>query len=363
MKVTVKEQFLISPYLAFFIVHSMQIGVGVMGFQRYVATYTEQDSWLTVMMGGAAVHLVIWMMYKMLNKEQGDILSIHETAYGKWIGRLLTILFIIYLIAMGITVLRTFLEVLQVWMFTLMKTWVFTFVYLIAAYHIIAGGFRSVVGVCFLGVVVPFYLNFTFLAPLEFSNVRNLFPILDHSIKDFIVAMKPMTLSYLGFETLLVFYPFFKKPETSQKWFHYGNLFTVVLYFYLMLITLVYYTPDHLRRTIWATISMWKIIRFPFVERFEYIGLATWTIVILPNICLAFWAASRMAKRMFNVTQKKSLIFILVFAMIVSPMFDDRTSIEKLNMMVSQFGFYFNFGYIPLLFFFHYFMSKVRNKA
>jgi L-asparagine transporter-like permease len=111
----------------------MQFGVGVLGFQRHVASYTEQDSWIAVLIGGVAVHLVIWMMYKMLNKEQGDIISIHETTFGKWIGGFFTFLFMIYLLTLGITVLRTFIEVLQVWMFPEMKTWPYTLVYLITS--------------------------------------------------------------------------------------------------------------------------------------------------------------------------------------------------------------------------------------
>lgn len=363
MKVSVREQFLISPSLAFFTVHSMQIGVGVLGFQRYVAIYTEQDSWITVLVAGATIHIIIWMMYKMLNKDQGDLISIHERTFGKWIGGFFTLLFMIYFIALGITILRTFIEVIQVWMFPVIKTWPFTLVYLIAVYYIISGGFRTVVGVCFLGVVIPFYLIFTFLAPLEFATFRNLLPVFDHSFKEIALSIKTMTLSYLGFEVLLIYYPFFKKPETSQKWVHYGNLFTVVLYLYLMLITLVYFTPDHLKRTIWATLTMWKIITFPFVERFEYIGIASWVIVILPNICLAFWAASRTAKRLFNVKQKKALLFVLLVTLIVNPFLKDRTTIDLLNSVVSQIGLYIIYGYIPLLFVCYHLMSKVRKKA
>ncbi|ANX14182.1 spore gernimation protein GerB [Fictibacillus arsenicus] len=363
MKVPVKEQYLINPSLVFFVVHSMQIGVGVLGFQRYVAIYTEQDSWITVVIAGATLHIVIWLMYKMLNKEQGDIISIHESVFGKWVGGMLSVLFMLYLIALGITILRTFIEVLQVWMFPLMKTWTFSLVYLIAIYYIISGGFRTVVGACFLGVVVPFYLIFTFLAPLEFANFRNLLPVFDHSIKETLSSFKTMTLSYLGFELLLVYYPFIKKPETSQKWAHYGNLFTVFLYLYLMLITLVYFTPDHLKRTIWATLTMWKIIKFPFVERFEYIGIASWVVVIFPNLCLAFWAASRTAKRLFNVKQKKVLIAILTITLVVNTLLRDRASIDLLNSWVSKIGLYFIYGYIPLLFVCSSLLSKVRKKT
>jgi spore germination protein (amino acid permease) len=363
MKVDLKEQFLISPSLAFFLVHSMQIGVGVLGFQRYVVAIVEQDSWITVLIAGATVHLIIWMMYKMLNKEKGDLISIHETTFGKWLGGALSFLFMIYLVALGITVLRTFIEVIQVWMFPMIKTWPIALVYLIAVYYIIAGGFRTVTGVCFLGVVIPFYLIFTFLAPLEFANYRNLLPIFDHSVKELALSVKTMTLSYLGFELLLIYYPFFKKPETSQKWFHYGNLFTIFLYLYLMLITLVFFTPDQLKKTIWATLTLWKIVRFPFVERFEYIGIASWVVVILPNICLVFWAASRTAKRLFHVKQKKALGFILLLTLIATPFLKDRQMIDRLNSLVSEFGFYFIYGYVPLLFVCYYIMTKVRKKS
>lgn len=362
MKVHVKEQYLINPSLVFFVVHCMQVGVGVLGFQRYVAVYTEQDSWITVLLAGGTIHIVIWMMYRMLDKEQGDLISIHESTFGKWVGGFLTFLFMLYLVTLGITILRTFIEVLQVWMFPLIKTWAFSLVYLIAVYYIITGGFRTVVGACFLGVVVPFYLVFTFLAPLEFANFRNLLPVYDHSIKEIVSSMKTMTLSYLGFELLLVYYPFIKKPETSQKWAHYGNLFTVFLYLYLMLITLVYFTPDHLKRTIWATLTMWKIIRFPFVERFEYIGIASWVVVIFPNLCLVFWAASRTAKRLFKVKQKKMLIAFLVITLIINSFLRDRTSIDLLNGWVSKVGLYFIYGYIPFLFICSSLLHRVRKK-
>ncbi|WNB93366.1 GerAB/ArcD/ProY family transporter [Bacillus sp. NEB1478] len=363
MNEPIREQFLVSPFLAFFIVHSMQIGIGVLGFQRYVSEYAGHDAWISVLLAGLGINIIIWMMYKMLNKDKTDIVSIHETAFGKWIGGFFSFLFMMYLLFLGVMILRTFIEVIQVWMFPLLKTWPFTLVFLIAVYYVVTGGFRTVVGVCFLGVVVPFYLIFTFLAPLEFANFRNLLPVFDLSIKDMAKSIQTMTLSYLGFELLFIYYPFIKKPETSQKWFHFGNFFTTFLYLYLMIITLVFYTPDYLKKTIWPTLAMWKIFELPFVERFEFIGIASWAVVILPNICLTFWAASRVSKRLFHFKQKKALIVFLVVALIIGPLLKDRTTIDYVNTLLSRVGFYFIYVYIPFLFIIYHIMSKARKKA
>ncbi|MBR8646306.1 GerAB/ArcD/ProY family transporter [[Brevibacterium] frigoritolerans] len=31
----------------------------------------------------------------------------------------------------------------------------------------------------------------------------------------------------------------------------------------------------------------------PFVERFEYIGIATWVLVLVPSVCLYMWVSAR----------------------------------------------------------------------
>ena len=39
---------------------------------------------------------------------------------------------------------------------------------------------------------------------------------------------------------LLLYYPFIKKAKTSQKYAHYANLVTTIVYTYLMILTLAF---------------------------------------------------------------------------------------------------------------------------
>ncbi|MFC6040728.1 GerAB/ArcD/ProY family transporter [Paenisporosarcina macmurdoensis] len=363
MPTAIKERFLVSPFLVFFLVHTIQIGIGVLGFQRYIAKSAGYDAWIAVLAFGLIVNLLIWMIYSIMKKGKGDITVIHRDLFGKWIGGLFSLFFLVYLLFFAITVLRTFIEVIQVWMFPDLKVWSFSLLFLLLTYYVVSGGFRTVAGVSFFGVILPLYLLLTIWFPLEFADFRNLLPIFDHSIKEIAISTKASALSFLGFETLFIFYPFIKQPEKSQKWAHFGALFTTFFYLLVTVVSFAYYSEKQLEGTVWATLSMWKIVEMPFVERFEYIGIATYALVILPNICLAIWSSSRGVKQLFGVTQHTALIVLLVITFVVNCLLTDRSSVDMLNTNVSKIGFYFIFLYIPFLYFISHIHHKVRGKG
>ncbi|MFP3340053.1 GerAB/ArcD/ProY family transporter, partial [Micrococcus sp. SIMBA_131] len=81
------------------------------------AKYAGNDAWISVLVAGLSLNVIIFLIYKIMMKEKGDLISLHHNLFGKWIGGLLSLIAIVYFIAMGITVLRTYIEVVQVWMF------------------------------------------------------------------------------------------------------------------------------------------------------------------------------------------------------------------------------------------------------
>jgi spore germination protein (amino acid permease) len=362
MKKELNEKFLVSPSLVFFLIHSIQIGVGILGYQRTIAESAGYDAWIGVLITGCAIHLIIWMMYGILKRGKGDLLSIHKDVFGKWMGGFLSIIWLIYFAAIGVIVLRTYIEVVQVWMFPHLATWSYSLLFLILVYYVVSGGFRVVTGICFLGVIIPFYLLLTFVFPLEFTNFSNLLPIWTHSTKEILLSAKGMTLSFLGFSTLFIYYPFIKQPEKSQKHAHLGHLLTTIIYLMVAIITFAYFSEAQLDKSIWATLTMWKIVEMPFVERFEYIGITSWTLVILPNICLAVWASSRGMKQLFKIKHRTALKILLAVVFVAVCLLDERKKIELISNAVGQFGFILITTYIPLLFIICMIRHKVRTK-
>jgi spore germination protein (amino acid permease) len=362
MKKEINEAVKISPFLVFFLINSIQIGIGILGFQQTLVQSAGNDSWIPVLIAGIAVHIIIWILYQLLNKAEDDLIGIHKFLFGKWIGGLFSMVWIIYFTLIGMTVLFSYVEVIRVWMFPEISVFWMTVVFLLLVLYTVFGGFRTVTGICFLGTVIPAYLAFTFFFPLPYSDFLSLLPVWDHTIKEIGAGTREVTLSFLGFSTLLLYYPYIKQAKDSQKWAHLGALLTTFIYLLLIVLSLGYFSEQQLIKQLWATLTLWKIVEMPFVERFEYIGITSWALIILPNLCLVFWAASRGMKRVFNMDHRKALIVVLLVVLISNFFFRERAQLEVLRKWTAQIGFYSAFVYIPILYLLYQILSKVRRK-
>ncbi|QQZ10461.1 GerAB/ArcD/ProY family transporter [Heyndrickxia vini] len=359
----VPENRKISPSLVFFAISSVQIGVGALGFQRIIAKTAGYDAWISVIIAGLATNMILWFMYKIVELGKEDLGENHRYVYGKWIGGIFNTLFIFYFTTFIIIVLRTYIEIVQVWMFNDLNVFLFAMFFITLCIYIVRGGFRTVVGIAFFGVVVPSYLIILFGFTIPYSNFRHFLPILDHSAKDLIKASYQMSLTYMGYESFIIYYPFIKDKQKSKKWAHLALLSSTGLYLYTALISFGYYSEEQIQKYVWATLTTWKIVHLPVVERFEYVGIANWCLIILPNACLALWCATRLIKQTYRIPQRIGVYVVGAIALFIIPIFKSREQINLINNLLGSLGFVINFIYIPFLFICVWIVKKVKNKT
>ncbi|MEN1937433.1 GerAB/ArcD/ProY family transporter [Paenibacillus sp. 102] len=354
----VKKSSMVTPFFVFFLVHSSQTGVGILSYQRELIQRAGHDAWQSILITGISIHLVILMMYSILkDSEEGDIIAINKSLFGKIIGHLLSACFLGYMALSALNVTRAYIEILQVWIFPMIHTWELTLLVLVVVYYIISGGFRVVTGISFWGVVIPSFLIIMMFFLLKYAHWNNLLPLFNHDISDLLESAKVSMLMYLGFESLFLYYPFIKNRDKSQKWAQIATLYTTILYLILTIISFVYFTQGQLKHTVWATLIITKIFQLPFIERFEYIVIFIWFLVVLPTICCYVWSFTRGVKKMCNIQPKKSLIFVILLIYIASVLIDNRVKVTILGNITSNLGFYIIYGYVPLL----YVVTKIKK--
>lgn len=362
MDITIKDTEKVSPFFAFFLIHSVQIGVGILGFQRVIVKNAGYDAWMSIILAGIANQVILWLMYELLKRGNGDLIYIHRKIFGKWIGGFLSTLFILYVLLAATVFLRSFTQVVQVWVFPQLSTWIFCAVLLLLACYYIVGGFRTVAGLCFLSVIYSLPLLIVLYFPLHYAHFYNFFPLMTHSPMQILLSAKATTMEFLGVELLLLFYPFLKEPDKSRRWGHYALLYTTIFYIAFAIVAFVYFTEDQLKSTIWATLSLWKIVEFPIVERFEYIGIAIWVAVVVPNLCICLWAANYGMKRIFSFKRRRVLPILALIVLLSCSLLTNHPHIDKLNTVFSEIGFYFLYTYIPFLFFVQLILYKVKGQ-
>jgi spore germination protein (amino acid permease) len=345
----VPENRKISPFLVFFLMGN-QVAVGVMGFQRIIAKTAGYDAWISIIIAGLSTNIVMWFMYKLMEQSNGgDLNDSHFILFGKWVGSFFNLLWFTYFLAMSVGVLRSYIEVVQVWMFPDFKAFWFGLAFLSLCVYIIYGGFRTVTGIAFFAYILPFYIVVVLGLSMQFGDFHHLLPIWDHSMKDLLMAAQSMSFTNLGFETLLFYYPFIKNPKKAKKWTHMGLATITLVYVYIAIVSFVFFTPEQLVKEIWATLDIFKIIHLPVVERIEYVAIANWCLIILPIVCNYIWCATRILKRTFHCKQRIGVVLHCIVCLVCIPIFDTRLQINSYLSLLGQFGFMLMYFYIPLL--------------
>lgn len=349
----------INAFLLFFIIHTAQIGIGIQGFQRIIYQDAKHDAWISVLLAGLFTHIVAIFMLKTLEiYGSNDLYGIHQDVFGKWIGNFFNIIYILYCSVAFFAVLRNYIEVVQTWVFPDLNTWFLAATLLLIAIYTFTGGLRVIVGVSFFSFVLSIWLYPLLAYPMNYLEPRSLLPILETNMSGILKGVKSMTFTIIGFEILYVIYPFVKDKKNAKKHIHLGLFMTTMIYLAVMLVALMYFSGGQLKKTIWATLSIFSIIEFPFIERFEYVAVCFWMLIILPNLCLFLWAAFRGTRRLVKVSVNKFVWVFSFIILLVSLTFKTRTQINTFNDYYGQVAFYIVFVYPIIL----YVLAVVKKK-
>ncbi|PFA62994.1 spore gernimation protein [Bacillus sp. AFS015802] len=359
-----QPQSLINAFMVMFIIHSIQLGVGVQGFQRIIYVEAGHDAWISIILSGLVTSFIGFVMIKTLNYyESSDIYGIQRDVYGRWLGTCMNVLYVFYCLGAFLVVIRNYIEVLQAWVFPEVPTWFVSMTLMMLVLYGVLGGFRIIAGASFFSVFLSFWLLSLLGYPIQFSHWSNLLPILESNATEILRGAYSMTFTVVGFELIYSFYPFIKEKRKAQKYMQIGLLYTTLLYLAVMVISLSYFSGGQLERTIWGTLSLFKIVRLPFIERFEYVAITFWMLIILPNLMLYLWSASRGIARILGKEGKKMIIWIVAVTLFgCVQLFVTREQINKLNNYSAQVSFIVVFCYPVFLYLLVWLKKKVFRK-
>lgn len=364
MQSKVKESAMVSPYLLFFLIHGSQTGIGVLRFQSTIIKGAEQDAWVSVLGVGLSLHILFLMILHIIrNSSQGDIISFHTDTFGKIIGSILNIILSLYFLSSGLIVVHSYIEILQIWVFDGIPSWEFSLVICVLLYYIVSGGFRLITGIAFWGLIIPSFLWFSIFYIMRFANLTFIMPFFNHGLKDYLLSAKESGFNYLGFESVLVYFPFIKNGMKESKWGQFGLLYTTIITLLIVFVSFTFFSQGKMAHLSWPTLSMIKVIQFPFLERFEFIFLFTWLLVIFPVISINVWSSVRIFKKTFR---RLKPTFVLIFILFGYYLFNsnvvDTVQEQRLNTLVSTSGIIFIYLYIPFLFIISFIKSKIGNR-
>jgi spore germination protein (amino acid permease) len=344
-----KEGLLFNAFLIMFLIHDTQTGVGIVGLPRIVYLEAKHDAWISVLLGGMTSAVVLAMIVLMLRKyDSADLYGIQVDVFGKWIGNAMNTMYMLYMTLSFFVILMNYIEIVQVWIFPELPTWQISFALILLTIYAVNGGIRVVVGVAFLSVLGTIWLYFVLVVPIQYSDPKNLLPILNVDLKHIVKGIYKTSFSLMGFELIMFFYPYVKDKKKVFLFSQIGNFFTTIFFVLVTMLSITFF-ENSLARTIWPVLSMFKIVRLPNLERFEFIAVSFWMVIILPNMCCYLWAASKGFNRIINWKQRKGIWILGLLVWGGSFFIKSRYQMNQVTDFIAQLGFFAAFCYPVLL--------------
>ena len=349
VNIKIKKSLRIRAFQLFFIITGAQIGVGILGAPRYIFEYSRQDAWLSVLIAFVYMLIVLWAMFLILEQyENADIFGIQVDVFGKWFGKLLGSIYILFFIASLLSILLSYIEVIQLFLYPTMPSFVMGVLLLILVVYSVLGGFRVVVGVVFLFALLSPWVFVLLYDPITRMEVTHFQPIFDASITDLLKGARTTAYSFIGLEILFVIYPFIDNKQNAKLPAYLGASTSALLILITTIISIGYYSPSDFDLMRWPVLILFKSVSFSFMERFDYFVIAEWMMITITTMVLLMWSITYGSKRLYAISQKKTLyvVAILLFAIVTIPY--TNYQIKKFSDVLTQVGFWIVFVY-PLV--------------
>lgn len=277
----------ITPRQATAIMASTIIGVGILTLPREVTAAAGSDGHLATLLGGIlAIFILIFLTRLGMRFPNQTLIEYNDLILGRFLGKLLSLAFIIYWLLIAAITVRIFGEMVITAILTNTPLEVIIGIMLLLGAQLASQELRVFARVHELLLLLTFPpLLFLFLISVRSVNLLHMLPVLAFGPLPVLHGALATGLSYLGIEIVMMLFPYYKEQEQAMKYHLYGAAIPLVLYGSIVFIGLGTFGPDALQYLQWPTLEQIRIATIPGVlERLESIFIGIWVVVVFTSV-------------------------------------------------------------------------------
>src|SRR5690625_188340 len=346
INVKVEAHVMIRAFYLFFLISAIQTGVGTMGAPRYIFKFAEQDSWVSILIAHGFIMLTVAVMFMIVNQyDNADIFGIQVDVFGNVLGKLLGIVYIIYFGLALVSVLITYIQVIQLFLYPTFPNYLLCFLIILLIIYAFTGGIRVITGVSFLFFLFSQILFLFLYDPISRMDWGHFLPMFQASPTELLQGAKATTYTLGGFEMLFLLYPFIENKEKAKLPTFLGIAYSTFILLLTTVILIGYFSLEYIENLEWALLTFFKSVSFTFVERIDYFVVVEWVMIILPNTILLLWGMTYGLNRLFNIKQKQSLYVLAGIILIAVSFLKYDYQLLNLTDFIAKIGFWLIFIY------------------
>lgn len=308
----------------FFLIVQSQVGVRLLTLPYDVFTVAKGDGWLSILVAGGITQIfiiVIWMLNRRFPRQ--SLFGIFTFLFGNKWGSFLSFIYFGYFVMISGLILILFSQTINVWVLPETPFWVIELLLIIPGIYIAKGSLKVLARFHTLVFIFSFFLLPAFLYTLKDANILYLLPLEQSNWFEIIKGSGKALFALLGFELLLVIYPYVIGTNREKlKIASLANGFVVLIYVITTLLSYMYFSPSEMVYVPEPVLYMFKSYTFPFIERVDLAITALWMFIVSTSYTVYFYITCKGLASSFRSMRQGYLVFISVipvFALAILP--------------------------------------------
>ena len=307
----------ITSLQSYIIIISIMIGTGILGLSRIVADVAQQDAWISVLLNGIFISIIMaTMIYTVRKYPKDNFLQYNSYLLSKPIAYVVTIAYIIYAILATATIIRFLLEMVRTWLLETTPMAVLSFILVLTAVYMVKNGLTVVAR--FNEVLFFYLLIFVFLIAVALPEAQliNLRPVGGSGIRNIIKGTIPSFYAFGGYEVILVYYTYISDKHSKILKYSVISVLAVTIFYTLTVMSqIALFGPDELNRVLYPSMNYLRAVDFPVFERMELFFTVFWSFTVIGTMGLQLSCGCILSQIVFKT--KKTATFAYIYAPII----------------------------------------------
>jgi spore germination protein len=345
------------------IISNIILGIGILTLPRTVTEKVKTpDGWITVILGGIVALLVVTIMIKLCQRfPDKTIFQFTQDITGKWIGSVLSLCVIGYYLVLSSFEVRAMAETTRLFLLKGTPIWAIIMPFIWVALYLIIAGINPIARVfeIIFPITVIFFLIVMFLG-FKIFEIDNLRPVLGMGVKPVFKGLTTTSLSFVGFEIIMVVFMFMKQQKQVFKATFIGIIASLVFYSITFVMVVGSLSVDGVVIQTWPVLTFISSFEYPglVVERFDSLLLVIWIMQLFATFSICYYAAALGLSQLFRKDLQPFIFGLLPFIFIGAMIPENINAMFKMGDLIGQFTLYF-FSIVPVMLLL---ISMIRGK-
>jgi spore germination protein (amino acid permease) len=318
-----------------FLIHGVQVGIGLLTLPRELAEKAGTDGWIAIIIGwffSTLASLIIIQVMK--NFPDGTIIDLVTHYFGKWVGKIAALIFVLYFALIGSVIFVREGLFIQYWVLPQTDLVILLFLLSIPSYLIVRNNITILGRYAELVFFMTAWMFIFYFTPLKEAHWLHLLPLIKEGWGPILIAAKTTIFSFLGFEIAFFLYPFLQNKQKASIGIVIANTLTLAIYIIITIVAFVFYSPDEITQYKEPTINLLKIVEYRFLERLEIVFLSLYLFVISTTVLPIFFSTVFTVSQLFGKQDHSKyvvwlLLLNLVYVFFIPQSFGRNTQLQK----------------------------------